>query len=57
MEYSLGHENVVDPFHITVTRIAVNRNLGICYPGIQDEIVRAFSDVLALDGDGTLRYL
>ena len=57
MEYSLGPENVTDPYHIGVIRIALNRNLAACYPNIQDEVVQSFKDVLALDGDGKPRII
>ena len=52
MEYSLGPENVTDPYHIGVIRTALNRNLAACYPNIHEEVVQSFKDVLALDGDG-----
>jgi hypothetical protein len=57
LEYSLGHENLVDPFPIGVIRTTLNRNLAACYPNIQDEVVHAFTDVLALDGSGEIGHL
>ena len=57
MEYSFGPEIVTDPYHITVIRIALNRNLAACYSNIQEEVVQSFTDVLALDGDGKPRII
>jgi hypothetical protein len=52
MEYSMGLENVTDPYHVGVIRTALNKHLPACYPNIHDEVVQSFKDVLALHGDG-----
>jgi hypothetical protein len=55
MRYTFGDELVYDPYHVPVIRTTLNRNLGVCFPDIQDEIVHAFDDILALKGNGRLR--
>src|SRR5438552_600253 len=41
MEYSLGEEIVADQYHTGVIRGALNRNLPLCYPSIQEEVVQS----------------
>jgi len=53
MEYTFGEEVVADPYHILMIRTPLNKNLGVCFPDVRDEIVQSFDDVLALEGNGT----
>ncbi|KAF7317577.1 hypothetical protein MKEN_00844700 [Mycena kentingensis (nom. inval.)] len=48
--YTMGAELQENPFHLSVVRNALTRNLHACFPDVRDEITCAFHDVLALEG-------
>ena len=41
-----------NPYHLSIVRSQLTRNLGALYPKIRDEIITAFDDVLDLEGNG-----
>lgn len=41
-----------NPYHLSIVRSQLTRNLGALYPEIRDEIITAFDDVLDLEGNG-----
>ncbi|KAJ7086248.1 cytochrome P450 [Mycena epipterygia] len=47
-EFTMGPEIEHNPYHVQAIRGSLTRNLGRCFPAVQDEIVHAFDDVLAL---------
>ncbi|KAJ7191409.1 cytochrome P450 [Mycena pura] len=51
VNYTLGVEILMQPYHALVIRGILTRNLGRCFPQMRDELVHAFDDVLALNGD------
>ncbi|KAJ7918487.1 cytochrome P450 [Mycena leptocephala] len=46
MEYTIGHEQHYDPYHIVVVRNPMTRNIGVCFPDIRNEVVAAFEDLV-----------
>ncbi|KIJ12301.1 hypothetical protein PAXINDRAFT_14916 [Paxillus involutus ATCC 200175] len=50
-EYTLGHSVHHNPYHFSIIRSQLTRNLGILYPDIRDEIVTAFEETLDLRGN------
>jgi len=42
---------VHNPYHVLAIRGSLTRNLSRCFPEVRDEIVNAFDDVLALEGE------
>ncbi|KAF8446215.1 cytochrome P450 [Boletus edulis BED1] len=48
IEYSLGHGVHHNPYHASVIRLNLTRNLEVLYPHIRDEIVTSFTDLLDL---------
>ena len=54
MNYTLGSGGADSdaPFHVSVVRSQLTRNIGTLYPQIRDEIVTAFDEVLDLKGNG-----
>ncbi|KIJ05361.1 hypothetical protein PAXINDRAFT_93577, partial [Paxillus involutus ATCC 200175] len=51
VEYMLGRDIYHNPYHDAIIRSQLTRNLGILYPGIRDEIVTAFEEILDLQGN------
>ncbi|KAI6013591.1 hypothetical protein BKA83DRAFT_4063155, partial [Pisolithus microcarpus] len=47
--YLIGPEINSNPYHISVARIHLARNLGLYYPDIKNEVQAAFEDVTAVD--------
>lgn len=43
-----------DAYHIPIVRTTLTRNIAAIFDDIRDEITTAFSDIVALKGDGTL---
>ena len=52
VDYTLGPEVLQNPYHISLIRSRLTRNLDTLYPEIRDEITIAFDDVLDLRGNG-----
>ena len=52
VEHTLGPEIHHNVSHVTVLRLRLTRNLGVLYPGIRDEIVTSFAEVLDLTENG-----
>ncbi|KAF9233509.1 cytochrome P450 [Melanogaster broomeanus] len=50
-EYTLGYAIHHNPYHFSIIRLQLTRNLGILYTDIRDEIVAAFDDTLDLQGN------
>ncbi|KAJ7629833.1 cytochrome P450 [Mycena rosella] len=48
-EWTMGSEIAHNPYHALAVRGSLTRNLARCFPQVQDEIVHAFADVLALE--------
>ncbi|KAH0837765.1 hypothetical protein J3R83DRAFT_5943 [Lanmaoa asiatica] len=48
----MGSEVHHNPYHITVIRSQLTRNIGVLYPELRDEIITAFHEILNLKGDG-----
>ncbi|KAF8955284.1 cytochrome P450 [Flammula alnicola] len=46
IDYMLGKEIRVDPYHFAIIRSPMTRNLGIRFPEIKDEIITAFSELI-----------
>ncbi|KAH7926831.1 cytochrome P450 [Leucogyrophana mollusca] len=49
IEYTLGPEIERNPYHISIIRSQLTRNLAALYPDIRDEIVVAFDETLQLE--------
>ncbi|KAG9308976.1 cytochrome P450 [Chiua virens] len=49
--HTLGHEIHHNPYHIPIVRSRLTRNIGSLYPEITNEIITAFDDVFALNGN------
>ena len=52
LDHTFGPEILQNPYHISVMRSQLTRNLSVLYPEIKDEITTAFDDVLDLKGNG-----
>ncbi|KAJ7652562.1 cytochrome P450, partial [Mycena rosella] len=50
-DYTMALELKRNPYHVGVIRGSLTRNLGRCFPQVRDEIVHAFDEVLALNGN------
>ncbi|KAJ7254606.1 cytochrome P450 [Mycena rebaudengoi] len=50
-DYTMGPEVSTNPYHSETVRTNLTRNLGRCFPDVRDEIVNAFDDIFALDGE------
>ncbi|KAI6013599.1 hypothetical protein BKA83DRAFT_4006153, partial [Pisolithus microcarpus] len=48
VDYLIGPEINSNPYHISVARIHLTRNLGLYYPDIKDEVHTAFEELLDL---------
>ncbi|KAI6013619.1 hypothetical protein BKA83DRAFT_4063047, partial [Pisolithus microcarpus] len=48
VDYLIGPEIKSNPYHISVARIHLTRNLGLYYPDIKDEVHAAFEGLLDL---------
>ncbi|KAI5993495.1 cytochrome P450 [Pisolithus albus] len=48
VDYLIGPEINSNPYHISVARIHLTRNLGLYYPAIKDEVHAAFEELLDL---------
>ncbi|KAI6016810.1 hypothetical protein PISMIDRAFT_113147, partial [Pisolithus microcarpus 441] len=59
VDYLIGPEINSNPYHISVVRIHLTRNLGFYYPDIKDEVHAAFEELLDLkdNGEGLLTPL
>jgi hypothetical protein len=57
MEYTIGHEQHYDPYHIVVVRNPMTRNIGVCFPDIRNEVVAAFEDLVPATTGGNLTVL
>ncbi|KAJ6609946.1 hypothetical protein B0H10DRAFT_2062526 [Mycena sp. CBHHK59/15] len=51
-DLTMGPELRQDPHLIPAVLTCLTRNLGRCFPGVRDEVVCAFDDILALEGTG-----
>ncbi|KAF8552481.1 cytochrome P450 [Imleria badia] len=51
IEYTLGPEVLHNPYHVSVVRLRLTRNLEGLYPEIRDEIVTSLAEVLDLRGN------
>ncbi|KAI6013593.1 cytochrome P450 [Pisolithus microcarpus] len=49
VDYLIGPEINSNPYHISVARIHLTRNLGLYYPDIKDEVHTAFEELLDLE--------
>ncbi|KAI6098493.1 cytochrome P450 [Pisolithus sp. B1] len=47
-DYLFGPEIGANPYHISIVRIHLTRNLGLYYPDIRDEVYTAFEELLDL---------
>ncbi|KAF7345271.1 Cytochrome P450 [Mycena sanguinolenta] len=45
-EYTIGYEQLHDPFQMNVVRTALTRNIAACFPVIREEIAAAFEDLI-----------
>ncbi|KIM88557.1 hypothetical protein PILCRDRAFT_769584 [Piloderma croceum F 1598] len=52
-DYTLGRNSHTNPYHVSVLRNQLNRNLAVLFPQTHDEIVRAFDETIPLTGDWT----
>ena len=52
MQYTVGREVFHNPYHATVVRLQLTRNLGTLYSEMRDEIVTTFDEVLDVRGNG-----
>lgn len=52
MQYTIGREVFHHPYHASVVRLQLTRNLGTLYTEMRDEISTAFDQVLDLKGNG-----
>ncbi|KAI6101683.1 cytochrome P450 [Pisolithus croceorrhizus] len=50
-DYLFGPEIGANPYHISIARIHLTRNLGLYYPDIRDEVYTAFEELLDLKDD------
>ncbi|KAJ6567200.1 cytochrome P450 [Mycena vulgaris] len=48
---TMGPNILGNPYHISVTRVGMTKNLDLRFNEVRDEIVRTFEDHLALEGD------
>ncbi|KAJ7122773.1 cytochrome P450 [Mycena epipterygia] len=48
---TMGPNILGNPYHISVTRVGMTKNLDARFDEVRDEIVRTFEDHLALEGD------
>lgn len=53
---TMGPNILGNPYHISVTRVGMTKNLDARFDEVRDEIVRTFEDHLALEGDGEFRF-
>ncbi|KIK22831.1 hypothetical protein PISMIDRAFT_101818, partial [Pisolithus microcarpus 441] len=51
VDYLIGPEINSNPYHISIARIHLTRNLGLYYPDIKDEVHAAFEKLLDLKAD------
>ncbi|KAG9308977.1 cytochrome P450 [Chiua virens] len=49
--HTFGHEIHHNPYHIPIVRSRLTQNIGSLYPEIRNEIITAFDDVFALNGN------
>jgi len=49
---AMGREIHTNPYHVTMIRSQLTRNIEALYPEIRDEIIASFRDVLDLRQDG-----
>ncbi|KAI6016847.1 hypothetical protein PISMIDRAFT_117780, partial [Pisolithus microcarpus 441] len=57
VDYLIGPEINSNPYHISVVRIHLARNLGLYYPDIKNEVQAAFEELLGLKDNGTINEL
>ena len=50
----MGFDVCHNPYHITVMRSQLTRNIDVLYPELRDEVVTAFDDILDLKDDGDM---
>jgi hypothetical protein len=48
----MGSDVHHDPYHITVMRSQLTRQLGVLYPEVRDEIITAFEELLDVNDNG-----
>lgn len=48
----MGFDVYNDPYHITVMRSQLPRQIGVLYPEMRDEIITAFDELLDVDENG-----
>ena len=50
--YTLGHDVVDDPYHISIIKNQLTRNLSVIMPDMIDEIKLACQELLPVQGEG-----
>ncbi|KAG6332745.1 hypothetical protein ID866_6343 [Astraeus odoratus] len=50
-EFTLGPEIFYDPYHFSITRSQLTRNIPALYSGMREEMAAAFYDTLGLEGN------
>ncbi|KAG6329792.1 hypothetical protein ID866_9296 [Astraeus odoratus] len=51
IDYLIGKQIIDNPYHVTVVRTHLARNVAIYYPDVRDEIEAAFNEILDLNGN------
>ena len=52
MEYTFGPQMLHDPYHVTIIRTLVTRNLSALLPGIKDEMLATLDESLDMKPNG-----
>lgn len=52
---TMGPNILGNPYHISVTRVGMTKNLELCFHEVKDEIEHTFADHLDLEGNGKRR--
>jgi len=52
MEHTFGPQILHDPYHVTIIRTQITRNLSVLFPGIKDEMVATLDELLDMKPNG-----
>ncbi|KAG6333854.1 hypothetical protein ID866_5229 [Astraeus odoratus] len=50
--YTIGHKVVQNPYHFSIIKTQLNRNLGVIFPSVDDEITIALTEMFPCEGGG-----
>ncbi|KAG5637312.1 hypothetical protein H0H81_005005 [Sphagnurus paluster] len=56
MDYTIGPEIRLDPYHVAIVQSSLTRNLVECFPDVQDEIATAFAEHIPATEGRNLDY-